>query len=243
MTIEDTLKSLFQVVGGLLVAGGGLSLIVYQVFKHLSARWLDAKFEERFQNLKHAHDQEIEQLRFRISALLDRATKLHQREFEVLPEAWSKPNLAYWKTNELVAYVKESPDLNRMGAPQLNDFISKSRLTEWQREELRGSVNKTLKYEHLIFWHDLHDAKAKAGESARYLAVYGIFIEQAIKSDLDTLNQRIWEALIECESNKQYDMREDERVSILRSKGPTLVKALEVAIHKRLWPSDTVAAT
>src|SRR5690242_14921631 len=93
----EGLEEILKAVGAVVLAGGGMSLIVYQVFKHLAARWLESKFEERLQALKHAHGKELEQLRFRISALLDRATKLHQREFEVLPDAWAKLNDAFYE--------------------------------------------------------------------------------------------------------------------------------------------------
>jgi len=38
---------------------------------------------------KHEQQKELEHLKFSINAQMDRATKLHQREFEALPEAWS----------------------------------------------------------------------------------------------------------------------------------------------------------
>jgi len=87
-------------------AGGGLTLIAYQIFKRFAVKWLDSKFEERLQALKHKHGKEIERLRFEIAKLLDRATKLHQREFEVLPEAWSKLNDAFWNTQSVSRSVK-----------------------------------------------------------------------------------------------------------------------------------------
>jgi hypothetical protein len=60
------------------------------LFKVLGEKWLNAKFEERLAQYKHAQQKEIEQLRFRINSLMDRTTKLHQHEFDVLPEAWSR---------------------------------------------------------------------------------------------------------------------------------------------------------
>lgn len=73
----EPLNDILRLVGTLVLAGGGLSLIVYQTFKHLAAKWLDARFEERLQALKHEQQKEIEQLRLKISTLLDRAVKLH----------------------------------------------------------------------------------------------------------------------------------------------------------------------
>src|SRR5713226_6531111 len=170
----DTLDQVLKVIGWIVLAGGGLSLIVYQVFKQLATKWLDAKFEERQQALKHQHGQEIEQLRFKISALLDRATKLHQREFEVLPEAWSKLNDAFWNVRGFVSPMQSYPDINRMSKPQQDEFIESCPLKEWQKGELRNAQDKMKLYQEQIFWHELNDAQSKAREAYTYLIKNGI---------------------------------------------------------------------
>lgn len=86
------LEELLKAIGLLVVAAGGLTAIAYAIFKNLGEKWLDARFDERLAAYKHEQQKELEQVRFKITALLDRATKLHQREFEVLPEAWSLLN-------------------------------------------------------------------------------------------------------------------------------------------------------
>src|SRR3954462_3170651 len=48
----------------------------YGVFQFLSKKWLDARFAERLEKFKHDQIQEIERLRYRINALMDRPTKL-----------------------------------------------------------------------------------------------------------------------------------------------------------------------
>ena len=114
----EALEPLLKFVGGIVVAGGGLSLIAYQVFRLLTAQWLDARFEKRLQALKHEQQKELEQLRYKVSALLDRAVKLHQREFDALPEAWSKLNDVYWYVRSFVHPFQTYPDLDRMNPDQ-----------------------------------------------------------------------------------------------------------------------------
>jgi len=133
----EALDQVLKLVGGLVVAGVSLSLIVYQAFKHLAVKWLDARFDERLQAIKHEHEKEIERLRFNISALLDRATKLHQREFEVLPEAWSKLNDSFWCTRGFVLPIQSFPDIDQMVQPQQEEFIASCRLMEWEKAEIR----------------------------------------------------------------------------------------------------------
>jgi len=94
---------------------------------------------------KHQQQKELEELRFKISGLLDRTTKLHQREFEVLPEAWAKLVIAHAKVQGLVSAFQEHPDLDRMTPKQLEEFIQNSQLKQWQKDELRSADGNTNK--------------------------------------------------------------------------------------------------
>ena len=79
------------------ISFAGIWALATHMSKRFGEKWLDSKFDEKLQALRHAHDKELEDLRFKIATLLDRATKLHSREFEVLPESWSRLNDAFWQ--------------------------------------------------------------------------------------------------------------------------------------------------
>jgi hypothetical protein len=70
---------------GLGITATAMVAAAYAFFQFLGRRWLEARFAERLEKFKHDQNQEIERLRYRINALMDRTTKLHQHEFEVLP--------------------------------------------------------------------------------------------------------------------------------------------------------------
>jgi len=192
------------------------------------------------QSLKHEHDQEIEGLRFKIAALLDRAVKLHQREFEVLPEAWSKLNDAYWYVKSFVSALQSYPDIDRMSTPHQKEFIDSSPLQEWQKEELKKEANKTNLYAKQIFWHKLEEAQRKCRDANIYLVKNGIFVQKEIREKLSKMNDLIWNALIEHQVNEEHDVRPRDRKSIgrLNDEGEPLMKDLEGRIHQRLWPDD-----
>lgn len=237
----EALDQALKLVGAVVVAGGGLALIVYQVFKHLAAKWLDAKFDERLQALRHEHGKEIEKLRFRISALLDRTTKLHQREFEVLPEIWFRLNDAFWIVRRFVSPMQSYPDIDQMSAPQREEFITSSRLTEWQKTELRDAEQRNETYQKQIFWHNLNAAKNSTTEAYSYFKKNGIFVDSQIRSSFSAIHDLIWNALTEHQFNEEHSVRprQSESISELNLRGETLVKELEVMVHERLWPADT----
>jgi len=231
--------SLLKLVGGIVVAGGSLSLIVYHAFKHLAAKWLDARFEERLEALKHEQQKELEQLRYKVSALLDRAVKLHQCEFDVLPEAWSKLNDAYWYVRSFVSAFQSYPDVDRMKPAQQEEFINNCQLQGWQKAELRQATEKTRYYQSAIFWHKLAQANDKSRDAYTYLIKNGIFISEDLRRQLSAIHDLFWNALTEHQVNEEHDVwpRQNDRIDRLASDGDDMMKTLERQIHQRLWPT------
>jgi len=119
--MQNVLGPILTAIGTFIVAGGGIAAIAYGLFRLLSEKWLTAKFEERLAAYRHAQQRELEHLRFEINKLMDRSVKLHQREFEVLPLAWSLFNDAYWQVNGIYGF-KMRPDLNAMSEANFEEW-------------------------------------------------------------------------------------------------------------------------
>lgn len=130
----------------------------YGVFKLLGTKWIDTRFAQRLETFKHEQNQEIERLRFRINALMDRTTKLHQHEFEVLPEVWNKLDIAFAQVRSFTSRLTSYPDLEQMGPAQYAEFLATSAVPEWQKEELRrwDRGHRNERYQEIVFWHRLH---------------------------------------------------------------------------------------
>jgi hypothetical protein len=137
------MNGILDFITTVVVAGGGGGAVAVWLCKLFGEKWLNTKFEERLASLKHEHQKEIERLRLRINTLMDRTTKLHQREFDVLPEAWSRLNDAFAQTNVVVSPIQRYPDLNRMAEEHINEFLKKTPLQEWEKAELMGQKDKT----------------------------------------------------------------------------------------------------
>ncbi len=125
----------------MITAGGGGAVVAYSLFKHLGKSWLDKHFKEKLEELKHTHQQEIEILKHEINSLYSRVSKIHQKEFEVLPAAWFKLNELHGTV--LIALdrtLKSYPDFEHMPEGRFEEFLSTSRLTENQKHELPEHV-------------------------------------------------------------------------------------------------------
>lgn len=245
--MTDDLSALFHtigtVVGALTIAGGGAAAIGYGVFKWLGEKWLDNKFRKELQAYRHEQVKELEQLRFRINALMDRTVKLHQREFDTIPEAWAMLVGAFRSTRGLLSPYQEYPDLDRMSEAQLEQFLANSPLQSWQHDELKQAARKLDYYAKAIMWYRYSNVAGAWSDLNDYLTKNGIFMPREIKSKFKQVDDLIWEALNEFKMNEQAAVRPRDRVAAeaLGNVGEPLLRSLEDDVANRLWSLNQLA--
>jgi hypothetical protein len=233
----NRLSDFFAVIGYIAVGAGIVGTFVWWLFRTFSEKWLNAKFEERLAAYKHEQQKELEHLKFAINAQMDRATKLHQKEFEALPEAWGRLMDAHGIIRSVVSRYQSTPDLNAMIPDQQEDFITNSKLSEWQRQLVRNAKDKTSTYRNQIEPFKIARARKVTRKFFLYFRKNGIFIREPIKQQFDALDQLMLSALSEHEMNFQHQTREFASIDRLASEGEKMVKALEAEVQKRLWDS------
>jgi len=221
----------------LLLAGGGIAAVIWKLLQAFGSKWLSAEFDKRLKALQHEQDKEIERLRSDLTKAFDRRSKLHQREFEVLPEVWAKACDAFWHTRSLVSPIQSHPDLSRMSGPQLESFIENCELLDWQKAELRQEKDQSLYYRDKIFWHRLQNTRRLVTEASNSLGKLGIFINKDTSKKLDDLTSLLWSSLAEEEMNHAERpvprLRDD--ISRLMKDGEGLMEDLESEIREILW--------
>ena len=239
-------NEIFEYIGKALVLGGSASLVAYQAFKHFAAKWLDARFEKNLQQLVHDQNKEIERLRSDLTKSFDRATKLHQREFEVLPKIWDEVCEAYWATASLVSPLQTMPDLNRVQEKHLSSFIAQSELADWQKEELMLENDKTKTYGEMIYWHKLHRVNQAHRTADIALNRNGVFVKDAIKDKLKSILDLSRGALIEDQMNHEhpptrFNQRLHDDADRIRTDGKLWMEEAEAMIKARLWDNSPSA--
>jgi hypothetical protein len=237
--MQEFFTNLLAAIGTVVLGAGAISGVVWWLFRTFSERWLNAKFEERLAAYKHEQQKELEHLKFEINAQMDRATKLHQREFETLPEAWSKLTKAFGVTRELVSRAQSLVDLNSMSDAQREDLLGHSQLAEWQKQKVRDATDKTTEYRQQAEPFRIARAKKASTKFYLYFRANGIFIREPLKQKFDELDQLILAALSERQINFQNKLREFVSIDKLNSTGEKLIKELEADVQKRLWDSAT----
>lgn len=243
--MTETVKDLLAFAGGSAVAVMTVAGFSYWLFKLFSEKWLTAKFNERLEDYKHKQQRELEELRFKINALMDRTTKLHQREFDVLPEAWGKLVIAVGSVQGVVSAFQQYPDVNRMSPEQLTEFIDKSTMRDWQKQELRKAPDKTEYYQNASRWVRFWDVRDLYRDYFIYQRKNGIFIRNEIKSGFKAVSDLMQSALLEFEFELQHgtNFRQWDARTKFSKESDALMDALEEIVQQRLWDSQTIAQT
>ena len=174
------LAQIFAWLAALGLTGSAAAVGAFGLFRFFGKNWLEAKFQERLVAFKAEKDQELEKLRAEIGRMLDRAAKFNAKEYEILPEAWKLLNTAFGTTAYSVSALRRRPDLERMSDAQLKEFLDKSDLAEWQKDELRRSGDKNRYYGDFCSWKELNQANKALAEYNNYVLLNDIFLENDV---------------------------------------------------------------
>lgn len=150
------LLALLQIVGSVLLTTAAISFLA----KRWVGGWIDSRFELRLERFKSEQATQLEHVRQELSNLSNRLSKIHEKEFEVLPEVWSKLHDAMARTRVLISPMRDNPDLDGMPPELLQEFIDGLGLdwTRWEKGEIAAASNKKQKYMDLRVWRELSAA-------------------------------------------------------------------------------------
>lgn len=235
--IWSILEPLLTVIGAFLVGIGGIGAIVLALFRLFGERWLAARFDKQLVAYKHEQQKELESLKYEINKVFDRTVKLHQREFEVLPEAWAKLIDAHGNVLSFVSPLQRYPDLDRMSHGELEDFLKECPLTDFEKKELKANNQKTKHFADKVFWYQLIDIRKSQRDYMFFLRRNGIFIETSMKDQFKELDDIIWNALAEHQYNHEQKLhpRLNESTNRLLNDSQPLIEKLELQVQQRLW--------
>ncbi len=230
------IDALYKLFGEMVAYGGGAAAIAYLIFQFLGKSWIENKFSERMEQMRHDQALELQRLKVEIDSLLSGAIKLQEKEFDVLPAAWEKLDEAHGLISWLVSPMQTYADVDRMTDSQLNEFLEGTDFSETQKEEVKNSYNKGDTYRDILFWHKLHKVKQAFGDLQRYVARNGIFLEEELKDKLSKISDTLWSAIVSREVGyeaKDWKMQNEGWKKIKEETEP-LYKEIEKYIHNRL---------
>jgi hypothetical protein len=236
LSIDQALQIVFASIGRLLAVGGGSAVVAYAIFRWLGKSWLDQQFKKQLEQFKHDQRKELEQLRHDINALFSRISKIHEKEFEVLPRAWQLLHIAHGAVFHVVKALKQFPDFDRMSVPQFEEFVKACRLPDFQKNELRDANDRQKHYQEAIFWVELGEAKKAQTELNNYLALNSIFMTETLRQQFREINGALASVLISEEVGHGQGYNAELRKSISENLKniSDMFNKIESEVQKRL---------
>ena len=203
------LNQVAELLGKIVLLGGGPVLVAYAAVRFFAKSWLkheldvrlaafQAKQAEQLEGVKARNAEQLEGARHRLDKLFRQTSKLHEKEFAVLEDAWQKLNEAMGHAAQLVSSFQQSLALDRMEQDRFEAFVAESRLTKIDQAELlrKRKGERDAYYDERIFWYRLRDAKKASTELHRAVQGNSIFLEPGIRALFLKIDGLLWEALI-----------------------------------------------
>ena len=161
------LNDLFKFIGQVVLYGGGSAAIAFLLFSLLGKNLIESWFSK---NLKSYE--------YQINSLFNRVTKIHEKEFEVLPQAWGKLQDALSQVGQIASPLQSYPDFKWMSETEFQEFLETTKLRKHEKEELVAAPDRNKFYQEKIFWHELHDARSRINNLHNFLIYNKIFLSK-----------------------------------------------------------------
>lgn len=235
------------ILATLMLTGLGVTAIVaaaYAFFKYLGEKWINQKFAERLEAFKSEQARELERLRHKINGVFDRAKRLHDREFEVLPDIWGKLVDAHAWASGYISPLQTYADVSRLSAEQLDEYLNGTEFTETQKKDVKDAANfleRQTVYNRIADMYRHNDVAIRLRDFAAALRKNGIFVTPDIKADMDAMLKLISDAVFE----KQLNMEDQSLPKVrdaykkFKNEAQDLLNKIETSVAARLWDSTT----
>ncbi|MBI5469443.1 MAG: hypothetical protein HY891_09960 [Deltaproteobacteria bacterium] len=229
-------ETFFEFVGNIVLYGGSAAVIAFGLFVFLGKKWIENKFATKLEEYKSAQNRELEDFRYKINTLFNRVVKIHEKEYEVLPEAWAKLHDAKDYISGLVNLFQTYPDFSRLKEAEIKSILRDYKWKDHQIDELIGADDKNKHFQDRIFWQRLGEARLKFSDFHCYIVRNRIFLSEELKEQFNKADELMWDVLATREVGeeaKDYKMIR-ESYKKLKENVDLIIIAIEKLVQKRL---------
>jgi hypothetical protein len=181
----------------LIAYAGGSAALAFLIFKTLGEKWLDTRFTARLKRVEHGYAVELSKLKHRLDAAANGQNRIHQKEFEVLPEAWylldEATSVLKWVTSPLQSY----PDVSHLSDSDWAEHLEASEIFSSSDKRYLLGVNQSSRQKEYNEIYDSHK-NLRAQQAIRrfqaYAARNSIFLPEDLGAQFDEIRTLMWTA-------------------------------------------------
>jgi hypothetical protein len=215
------MKEVFEPVGKIVLYGGGPTVIAYLTFAFLGKRTVETWFAKR-----------LKKFEYKLNSIFNRVTKIHEKELEVLPQAWGR---LHDLLDSVTQFIRETHriSLNNKSTSELEKFLSKQNLSKDEKQIIFESKDKDS-----CFFRVLSERTSKASwDFQGYIDKNAIFLSPEIKTKFRKAEDAIrtaWaiRATAETADDRRKAIR--EACEIIQKEIPPIMTEIEELVQRRL---------
>ncbi len=223
------MDEILKFMGQVFLVGGGAAGLSLALFKVLGERWVETQFKRS-----------LERHKYNLNSLYNRVTKIHEKEFEVLPIAWQKLLDAYGKIVAATFPIQSYDDVNRMSPDEFAYFLSITKLNELQKKKLSDSEDRSKYYQEVIKWQKVNECRQAISEFHRHILYNKIFLNAELFQKFDEVDKILSEAVSYSEEGLEANNYSQitKAYKMLDKKVEAIISDIEKLVQERLHYYD-----
>lgn len=235
------------IIAGIIAGGVSGTAALFLLPKTWAEGKIKSVFDRELEAFKTKQAQIIEAAKLEISASLDRRTRLHSREFEVVPTIWELATVA---CSRLQSLCSRGRSYNRLGrdenVPRLQQRLRDEGLSELEIENVVQA--STFDESERQYWVAVDRARAFEASKAlsnfrQALTTKVIFVRDPLFSQFERLDKMAWSAWIEHRLTMEPGMPNDDWTNreIFYREINDVLESMAKGIRTGMWGADLTA--
>jgi hypothetical protein len=152
----------------------------------LGEKILGHRFDRQLTEIRHKQNEEIEELKLRLSRLADRGVRSNEREFLAITAAWEKYVDAWLSTQRAAINFMEFPDFSRLAESDVSEFLESTPLSEVQKKQVLAASDKNKTYSNIVTHREINEAGADIFHGRLLLRKNMIFLPNDLARKFDS---------------------------------------------------------
>lgn len=229
-------QEIFEFIGKSFAFTASSAAIAFLLMKVWGQKWIENKFTKDLELFKaqKLHD---------FGILLTRKTKWHEKEHEVLSEAWKKLIKSHTSLKMAISAFRSFPDLNKCSDQELKRFMADNEFSDGEKEFMKdNSEDYVFAFSKILDHRALSESNIAFGEFHAYFDENRIFLRPHIKEKFQTVADHIWSAWVSqkmelrgTRSQRDFGLeafdKEDKEIK-------PLIADIESIIQNELFPEE-----